>query len=116
VVPVQDNGGILIKILLLDPADELVHLSAGTGEGVGIPVSFEILTAQFTLISVLKVGINCQYGKVEGLIFGSQFCHLFFGVKSNLRFLLVVFSRLQCVLWLNANAKSNNFKLKHRSV
>ena len=67
-VTVQDNSCIFIKVLLLDPADELVYLSAGTCEGVGVSVSLEILTAQFALISVFKVGINRQHGKVEGLL------------------------------------------------
>ena len=75
-VAAEDNGGIFVKILLLEPLDEGGHLPAGAAHDVGILVIAVELRTALAHIPVLKVGVHGQHGEVKGLRLGGQLGHL----------------------------------------
>ena len=68
----NDNRCIFIKVLLLNPADKLGHLAAGTSHDITILIVAKLIAAQITDKTVLKMGIHRQHCQIERLFLGRQ--------------------------------------------
>ena len=76
-ITVDDNRCILVKILLLYPFDEIRHLFGRAGHDIGVLIAPEGVRTVFTDITVRKMCVHRQHGKIEGLLLLRQLCQLF---------------------------------------
>ena len=72
VVAANDDSGVLVKVLLLNPSDKIIDHRRRTGQNICILI-IVLLLAMLTNIAVREVGIRCQHCHIEGLILGCQF-------------------------------------------
>ena len=64
----DDDGGILVKGLRLNPLHKFSHLSAGTGYGLVIAFAADAFFTKLALIAAHMVGVYGQHGKGEGFV------------------------------------------------
>ena len=79
-ISVENDRSIFIEVLFLHPPDEFTHLSAGTGHGICVLISLEIIPAESAFVSILKMCIHREHGKIEGFILLSHLLELVFGI------------------------------------